>query len=135
MAWNIDIKGYKHHDTGDGFVAIAPIWDECTRQHKEYPINHVRLNGVAVQYVDDRPLARWHPDNPMSEEKWIEVSLFFCKYKFDKHGLYLEVERRRLSPQMSWRYFVPAKQLIPLHWVQEKVYRSQDRYQSIYGKR
>lgn len=140
MAWHLDIKGF--HVSGSNksgvcdFTAIVPVWDDISRHYGVYPINHVRIGGVAVPpfLFFDLLDARWHPDSPFYEEKWIEVVLLLCKYERDEFGSYLITESRSLKdrPENSWRYFVPAKQLLPLHRTEIK-FRSEDRRKLICG--
>ena len=148
MVKQIDLRGYAHlenthHSNYFEFVGIVPIYSDWGRGQGDRPINHLKLTGYGVSTYDFHycELAPWHPENPFSDEKFIEVYLHDCQPKFEQDidGEKKKVEYRR---RIGWlgdddfattRFFVPAHQLRPLHYTQLSVYRSLDRYRADYG--
>lgn len=131
MVWELNVKSFKCEETGDNFVAIVPVFAEY--KHNNRPINHIRITGVCVSlwmYHNDNGLSKWHPENPFSLEKWIEVDLYLCKWK-SKQEEYAITERTRIGwfgeNTPALKFFVSAIQLQPLHWTVTPKYRSTDR--------
>jgi hypothetical protein len=134
MALTIDVKRYCCEELkGNKFIAIAPVWSGYAKYMQQKPINHIKIEGVQVPWIDlDRFVhCSWHPDNLFSEEKWIEVHLFHCSWKLNQYGEYKQEARSRIGwygeqDATSWSFFVPAKQLQRL-FSEEIVYKSKDR--------
>jgi len=136
MALNIDVKRF-HTPNGTSFIAIAPIWSEYATYHKQKPINQIKLEGVTVRELD---LARfthcnWHPDNPFSEEKWMEVRLYQCKWELNANKEYSLISRTPIG-QYGTRhitdtlFFVSARQVRAIYGGSpdgELMYKSNDR--------
>ena len=134
MVWTLDVKGFhREFQKGavDTFVAILPIWSGYSKHYNLRPINNIKLTGIAVSERDYHCLKgrEWHPDNCFSEEKWIELHLYWCKWSLDKCERLVIKDRHFLNGygnRVEHRFFVPAKQLHPLA-AEELVYKSKDR--------
>lgn len=134
MAWTLDIKGFHREFKSknvDTFVALVPVGSGYSRHYNLRPINHVKLTGVAASELQYQRLTgcEWHPDNCFSEEKWIELHLYWCKWSFDEYERLVVQSRHFLNgygSRIEHRFFVPAKQLQILA-AEDLVYKSKDR--------
>ncbi|BDA71770.1 hypothetical protein CAL7716_059360 [Calothrix sp. PCC 7716] len=79
--WSIDVKGYYTDEKGN-FTAIVPLWSSYSRYSNQRPVNHLKITGVVVRFSELHKCenADWHPGNPISQEKWIQVRLRWCKW-------------------------------------------------------
>jgi hypothetical protein len=125
--WSIDVKGYYTDEKGN-FTAIVPVWSSYSRYSNQRPVNHLKITGVVVRFSELHKCenADWHPGNPISQEKWIQVRLRWCKWSGADYEVSVK-ELSNLSYQDYWLYFVPAQQIVPLHESQPIKYKSQDR--------
>lgn len=87
--WCLECKGYCTNN--DTFTAIIPVWSDYSKRCYMNPVNHIRATGVIVEnaYFDHNFNKEWHPDNPFSEEKWIECSIILCKWIWNERGEYV----------------------------------------------
>lgn len=118
MARVLEIKGY-FCDESNNFTAIIPMWSGYSRYYKLRPINHIKITGVAVRIESFGNVdAPWHPDNCYSE-KWIEVILKWCHWKFNEYEQYIIGKCHDLTyPNYlkicnapMWKYYVKATEL------------------------
>lgn len=118
------IKGFHQADDGK-FKAIVPLWNYEAATSGEKPVDHKVITGIAVRAINFHQLThtKWHPDNPYSDEKWIELELLLCRwsYKNDQSPNVLERETRlgnwhEICGQAhpTWRFLAPASQLRPV---------------------
>jgi hypothetical protein len=134
MTWTLDIKGFRRQFKNknlETFVAIVPIWSGYSKHYNLRPINHIKLTGIAVSEYQYHRLKRceWHPDNCFSEEKWIELHLYWCKWSLNEYERLVIQNRHFLNEYnnpVKYRFFVPAKQLQQLA-TEELIYKSKDR--------
>lgn len=141
--WTIECKGF--YAQNDKFTAIVPIWSKHSEAYRLYPANHIKITGIGIRNIDFdseyNRLADWHPDNPFSQQKWIEINLRWCKWKWNQRREYMLSESHDIGyPTLyegrqykRYRYFVPAIQLQPLNEYSEVVYKSNDRKKSEFG--
>jgi hypothetical protein len=137
MVLEIDIKRFHiPQEEGNKFIAIAPIWSGYAEHFKQKPINQIIFEGIYVRWIDlDRHTRQnWHPDNPFSNEKWIEVHLYSCVWKLNEEREYVLTSRTRMgwygTQGTSCLYFVPAVELRKLYQSAPDgglVYKSSDR--------
>lgn len=136
MAISIDVKRFHHVEDSKKFIAIVPVWSGYARHFKQKPINHIKLEGISAHKVNlDRYISQeWHPDNPYSKEKWIEVYLYHCYWKNTEDKEHVLISRTRIGwydqiPLHSSLYFVPASQIREFYQKtgESLVYKSKDR--------
>jgi hypothetical protein len=135
MVWLLDITAYKpivEHKDFFEFKAIVPIYTDWGRGQGDTPINTVQITGycVSTRYFDECQFEVWHPDNAFSDQKFIECYLHLCCFR-GKGEKRHEIRSRQGwygdENYPSYRYFVEAHQLQPLHRHTEKTYRSKER--------